>query len=384
MKVEVLGIYQTKFGDLWEKSLKDLITEASFGAIQDGNLKREDIDAIFVGNMLAAKTSNQEHLGALVSEILGINVPATRVEAACASGGLALFNAINAIESGLYKTALVLGVEKMTDLSPAEITTGLIEAGSFEKEGKNGLTFPSLYALISRVYMEKYFLREEDLALIPVKNHFHARLNNKAQFPFEISVDQVMKSPYVADPLKLLDCSPISDGAAAIIISNIKKKKEKRKKKDVYIIGSAVATDTVALQDRDDFTSLKATKIAARKAYKMAGVEPKDIDIAEVHDCFSIAEILAMEDLGFCKKGEAIKMIKKEETKLGGKLPINTSGGLKACGHPVGATGIKQICEIVTHLRGEAGERQVKDARVGLTHNVGGSGGTAVVHILKS
>jgi len=306
MKVSVLGIYQTKFGELWEKSLTDLISEAAFRALKDASLEPKNIEAIFVGNMLASKVTNQGHLGAIVNEILRINVPGIKVEAACASGGLAVFNAINAILSGLYQTVLVLGVEKKTDLSPAEITSSLMEAGSFEKETEYGLTFPSVYALMARAYIEKYGLKEEDLALVSVKNHYHGSLNNKAQFPFEITVEQVMKSARICDPLKLLDCSPISDGAAGIVITKNLGLRTKNQR-PAFIVGSAVATDTIALQDREDFTSLKATKIAAKKAYQMVGVSPSEIDIAEVHDCFSIAEIMAMEDLSFCQKEKQLK-----------------------------------------------------------------------------
>jgi acetyl-CoA C-acetyltransferase len=229
--------------------------------------------------------------------------------------------------------------------------------------------------------MEKYSTKETDLAAVAVKNHFHASLNSNAHFPFQITIEQVMKSPLIASPLKLLDCSPISDGAAALIISS----KLNKRGRNVFIKASKTATDSLGLAERESLLSLKSTVEASKFAYKQAGVSPQNIDVAEVHDCFTIAEILAMEDLGFYVKGEAVIRINKGETRLGGKGPIvNTSGGLKACGHPVGATGVKQLVEIYQQLKGTAGKKQVEKAKVGLTHNVGGSGGTAVVHILQN
>lgn len=378
MSVQVLGGYYTKFGELWEKSPRDLVWEAVNGTLKEANLDIKQIEAIYVGNMLSGILGGQEHLGAFVASALQIKVPAFKIEGACASGGLAVHNAYNSILSEQYKKVLIVGMEKMTDYKPDEITLSLMGAGS-DEERQAGATFPGLYALMARVYMEKYGVAEEDLAAVAVKNHFHGSLNEKAHFRNLITIDQVMKSSYIARPLKLLDCSPVSDGVAALLLGTAN---AKRQTANVIIEASEVATDSLGLSGRENLTEIKATQDASKKAFKKAGLLPKEIDVCEVHDCFTIAEILAMEDLGFAKKGYAKQTIKGN--RLGGKGPIiNTSGGLKACGHPVGATGVKQLVEVFHQLKGACGARQVKGARVGLTHNVGGSGATAVVHILK-
>ncbi len=373
MKVGIIGSGITKFGEHWDKSLLDLALEAGNEAITNSGLKRDRIDAVLVANMIYSK-SGQDHLGSLVASNLGIKSASSHVEAACASGGIAIHQAVTSILSGLYKNVLVVGVEKMTDFSSTEISTALMGAAS-EEERKAGLTFPALYALMAKAHMQKFNTTQEQLASVAVKNHYHASLNPKAQFPFEVSLEKVLSSTMVADPLTLFDSSPITDGAAAVVLS--------KKVSNVFITGSAVASDSVSLADRESLVEVKATKDASKKALKMAGVTQKDIDLAEVHDCFTIAEILAMEDLGFCKKGEGGKFIESGITKLGGKLPVNTSGGLKGCGHPVGATGVKQIIEVYEQLSGTAGKRQIKNAKVGLTHNVGGTGATVAIHILQ-
>lgn len=381
MKINILGTATTKFGELWNVSPRALAKEAMINALENAEKKPEEIDALFVGNMLAGMLGNQANIGSFFGEILQTDIPAFHVEAACASGGLALHNAINSILAGQYKTVMVLGIEKMTDSSPDDATAGLMAAGS-DEERQAGATFPGIYALMAQAYMQQYDISEELLASVPVKNHYHGSLNKKAQFQFQVTTADVMKSSKIADPLKLLDCSPISDGASAIIITSEEIKTEK---KPVYITASEVATDTLALHNRKTFISLSAVAKAAEKAYAKAGITAKDIHVAEIHDCFSIAEVMATEDLGFSKRGEAAKDIAAGKYTLGkGDIITNPSGGLKACGHPVGATGIKQIVEITEQLRSEAGERQVKDATIGLTHNVGGSGTIAVIHILQT
>ncbi|MFH0863768.1 MAG: thiolase domain-containing protein [Candidatus Gottesmanbacteria bacterium] len=384
MQIPVLGIGTTKFGELWEISPRVLVKQAVDEALVDAGLNINNIDAIFVSNMLSGILGSQENLGALFAdELVSNNVPAFKIEGACASGGLAVHNAINSVLAGTYTKVLVIGIEKMTDHNPSEIAQALMSAGH-DEERASGISFPGLYAILARAHMEKYKTTEKDLAAVAVKNHDHALLNPKAQFQTAITEEQVLRSPCVADPLKLLDCSPVSDGASAIILGN-RAQGIGYRKKQVYVVASSVATDSLGLRGRQDLTTLKATIKAASKAYQLAGIVPADIDVAEVHDCFTIAEILAMEDLGFFRKGQASKAINLGKTRLGKGHPVvNPSGGLKACGHPVGATGVKQICEIVTQLRGEAGKRQVRRAKVGLTHNVGGSGAVAVVHILKT
>lgn len=376
MNINVIGAYTTKFGELWKRGFSNLVAEAVEGVLKDANLSIDTIEALFVGNMLSGALGDQEQLGSSVSSVIGVNTPSIKIEGACASGGLAVHQAVLSVLSGQYETVLVVGIAKMTDYSPEKVAWGLMQAAS-EDERIAGLTFPGLYALMARVHMEEFGTTLDQLAAVAVKNHYHASLNGKAHFPFEITMENVADSPLIADPLRLLDCSPISDGASAVILTAAKSK--------VKIVASAVATDSIGLAGREDITSIKATKLAAEKAYNQAGIGVGDIDIAEVHDCFTIAEIIALEDLGFGAKGEIAVRIENGEYRLGCKNPIvNTSGGLKASGHPVGATGVKQIVEIVQQLRGQAGKKQVDNAKVGLTHNVGGTGGTCVVHILKS
>lgn len=382
MNISVIGTGMTNFGELWRISPRELAREAMGQALASAKIDVSKIDALFVGNMLSGILGNQANVASLFTEELGAFVPAFRLEAACASGGLALHNAILSILSGQYKTAMVLGVEKMTDHTNEEVTNALMAAGS-DEERVAGITFPGLYALIARAYMDKYKIDEETLSEVSVKNHYHGSFNSKAQFKNIISAFQVMKSSKVADPLKLLDCSPISDGAAAIVITN-DKNLIKTYKKPVKILASEVASDTLSLHHRDSITTLNAVTKAATQAYKKTNLKPQDIDLAEIHDCFSIAEVIAVEDLGFSQRGQGAIDIKMGRMTLGiGKIVTNSSGGLKACGHPVGATGVKQIVEIVEQLRGEAFGRQVKNAKIGLAHNVGGTGTIAAIHILS-
>ncbi|MDD5147677.1 MAG: thiolase domain-containing protein [Candidatus Daviesbacteria bacterium] len=377
MKIKVKGIGLTKFGELWDKSLLDLALEASIDAIKDSGINKSKIDAVFVGNMLTGKIAGQDHLGPVITSSLGLNAASFRIEGACASGGLAVHLAVQGILAGTYKNILVVGAEKMTDASSNQITWALMGASS-SKERKAGLTFPALYALMTQAHMQKYGTTRKQLAQVSVKNHYHASLNKKAQYPYEITTEKVLNSNLISYPITLFDSSPITDGAGAIMLS------AETDSKGVFITGSAVASDTIDLSERASLTELKATQIASKKALEQAGVGIKDIKVCEVHDCFTIAEVMAMEDLGVCPAGAGGKFIEKGNTRLNGKCPINTSGGLKACGHPVGATGVKQIIEITEQLRKSAGQRQVKDADIGLTQNVGGTGATVVVHVLQN
>lgn len=376
MKIRVAGTGLTKFGELWDKDLLDLALQASYEAINDSRLSINQIDAVFAANMIYGKLTNQDHLGALIASSLGIRGASFRVEAACASGGIAIHLAIQSLLANTYKNVLVVGAEKMTDAQASQITYALMGAGS-EQEKRAGLTFPALYALMAKAHMQKFGTKRSHLAHVSIKNHYHASFNDKAQFPFEVSMEKVLASPVISSPFTLFDASPITDGAAAVVLSSDSTTPA------VCITGSAVATDTVDLSSRKSLTEIAATKEASQKALKQAGIEIKDIKVAEVHDCFTIAEIMAMEDLGFCKKGDGGEFILKGHTRLGGKMPVNTSGGLKACGHPVAATGVKQIIEIAHQLQGRAGKRQVKGATVGLTQNVGGTGATVAVHVLQ-
>lgn len=380
INVNILGAYQTRFGELWDKSIRDLAVEAVNGVIKEARIATKDIDIIFVASKLSGEAANQSHLGSLIAEILRSHAPSFRVEAACASGGLATTLAYESVKTGRFKTALVLGVEKLTDLPTAEITKYLMQAGDHEKEAASGVTFPGIYAMMARSYLERYQMDRIKLSEIAVKNHYHATLNSLAHFQKEVKLETIAQVAMVADPLNLFDCSGISDGAAAVILSA--KQNSSTDHNSVEIVGSGVACDTLSLQERDCFCEIKATQSAAKKAFQEVGVTQKDIGVIELHDCFTIAEIMALEDMGFVEKGQ-YKKTAIHNFYFNGKLPVNASGGLKACGHPVGTTGVKQIVEIYKQLKGVCGARQVKECRYGLTHNVGGSGGTAVVHILK-
>ena len=379
--VAVIGVGMTKWGELWEKSLRTIFVETALLALDDAGVDR--IDSMYVGSMSSGLFVGQEHIASLLADYLGqAPVPSARVETACASGGLALRLGFMEVASGMSDVVLVSGIEKMTDVSGYEATYALGTAADQEYEGYHGITFPGLYALIARAHMEKYGTTREQLALVAVKNHLNGSKNPLAQYPFKITVDSVLNSVLVADPLRLLDCSPITDGAAAVILCPIEMAR-KMNKPVVKITGSGHATDSIALSSRKDITWLEATYQAGKRAYAMANKKPKDIDILEVHDCFTIAEICVIEALGIVEKGKGGEAAEDEITYLEGKIPVNTSGGLKAKGHPVGATGVAQVIEIVKQLQGEAGKRQVKNPRIGMAQNMGGSGGSTVVHIFE-
>lgn len=382
-EVAVIGIGISKFGELWDRSLRSLITEVGIKAVEDAEAKPDDIEALFGGNMSAGQFVKQEHIASLAMDQSALTPkPAMRVESACASGGQALRAAYMSIKSGMHDVVLAGGAEKMTDVLTSATQGALATASDQEWEAFYGVTFPGLYALIARLHMERYGTTREQLAQVAVKNHYNGARNPTAQFRKEITKENVLNSSLVADPLRLFDCSPITDGAAAVILAG-REKAEELVEDPVWITGAGAGTDALALHDRKDICTLEATKEAARQAYEQSGKKPKDIDFAEVHDCFTINEIIALEDLGFCKKGEGGKFMEEGNTALDGKIPINTSGGLKSKGHPVGATGIAQTVELVEQLRNNAGDRQVKNAETGLAHNVGGSGGSCTVHILE-
>ena len=383
-QVAIVGTGCTKFGEMWEKSLRNLFIEAGLVALEGAGIGGADVEALYGGNMSSGRFIEQEHIGSLLADHSGLSathIPSTRVEAACASGGLALRSGIIAVASGYHDIVVAAGIEKMTDVGIGSSIDALASAADREWEATVGATFPGLYAMMARAHMQEYGTTREQLAHVAVKNHYHGSLNPRAQFRNKITIDTVINSPLVADPLRLYDCSPITDGAAAVVLVPAERAREFTDT-PIYVKAAAQASDTIALHDRRSLTTIDATVVAAERAFKMAGLNRSDIDVAEVHDCFTIAEIMAIEDLGFFEKGQGGPATLDGETAIGGKVVINTSGGLKACGHPVGATGIKQAVEIVEQLRGELGKRQVDAAEVGLTHNVGGTGGTAVVHIL--
>jgi acetyl-CoA C-acetyltransferase len=335
--------------------------------------------------MSAGRFIDQEHIAPLVADYVGLagaNLPATRIEAAGASGGLALSQAYMAVASEVHDIVVVGGAEKMTDVSEVYAQEILASTADQEWESVFGATFAGLHAMIAKRHMYEYGTTREQLGMVAVKNHQNAEKNPNAQYRRAMSLDVVLKAPMVAEPLGLFDCAPLSDGAAALVLCPLDKAREYTEK-PVRIASAGQAGDYMALHDRKDICTMQATKVAAQKAFKYAGVSPKDIDLAEVHDNYTISEILAIEDLGFFKKGEGGPATEEGKTKLNSEISINTSGGLKARGQPVGATGVAQAVEVVRQLRGEAGERQIKDAHYGLTHNVGGTGASVIVHIFE-
>ncbi|MFH0961325.1 MAG: thiolase domain-containing protein [archaeon] len=378
MSIVVEGIGRTKFGILPQETLSSLIEKAAKSALLDANLTIDKIDCVVVSNFLGGILQNQLHLNSIFSTIFPeYTGESLRVESACASGGVAIGTAVRMLKE--HKTTLVVGVEKMTGFSAPETTKAVAAAGSVDFDQANGLIFPGAYALVAGAHMNKYGTTLEDLARVSLKNHANANLNELAHFFHKkVSLEQIRNAAIIASPLRLFDCSPVSDGAAALIITN-----KPPKKGEIIISASALSTDTITLARRSSFVSFPAAKRAAQTAYLQAGTNPREIDLFEVHDCFTIAELVAMEDVGICKPGEAAKLVRARETELSGKFPINSDGGLKADGHPIGATGGGQVFEIVQQLRNRAGKRQIDGVKKALAHNVGGVGGTCAVHILE-
>jgi acetyl-CoA C-acetyltransferase len=363
------------------RSLTDLFTDAAKQAVDDAGLDR--VDSIYVGNMMSGFLQNQEHLGPLMATALGREgVPTYKVEGACASGGVAVNAAVKALLSGLEEIVLVGAVEKMSGYGTAEVTAGLMMAEDRLKVASTGITFVGLNAMIAREYMHKYKVTHESIAQFPVLCHQNALDNPKAQFRKKIGVQDVLQSPLVADPLRLLDCSGIGDGAAAVILAP-KNVAKKYTDSPVEVAASTVASDILSLYQRPEITTFEASRRASDQAYKRAGVGPKDIDVLEVHDAFSILGIMALEDLGFAQKGSGTQLLDKGECARDGRLPTNSFGGLKARGHPVGASGLYQVAEVALQLKNEAGKCQVSGAEVGLAQSVGGIGSTVAVHILR-
>lgn len=372
----ISGIGRTKFGVI-SKSIAEIAYEAMFNSINDSYLEIDDIDAIFVSNFLGGPLNGQLHLNSLISSLIpGLNIPIIRVEAACASGSVAINQAIHSLSK--YSNVMVVGAEKMNGSKLFSATDAIAMASDRALDTENGLVFPAAYALITQQYMHKYEIDHEVLEKISYTNHKNANLNPLAHFFYKDVTPQMIKnSPLVSSPLNLFDCSPISDGAVSVIIS-----KEKKTDRDIEILSSNIATDTLSLTQRENLTSFKATKIASQQAYAESGVKPEDVDIFEVHDCFTINELIALEDLNLCEPGKAWELVESGDLEIGGNIPVNTDGGLKANGHPIGATGLAQIHEVVTQLRMEAGKRQVADPKIGLAQNIGGVGGTAGITIM--
>ncbi|WP_048151732.1 thiolase domain-containing protein [Palaeococcus ferrophilus] len=382
-KPVIIGVGAVPAGEHWRTSLRDMAVEALLNAMDDAGV--EKVDSLYVGNMISGSFVEQENLGALIADWAGLgNIPAVKVEAACASGGAAVQEGAKAVMSGLEDIVAVVGVEKMTDAWPSDATRYLAYAADADWELFHGVSFVALNALIMRLYMKTYGYTEEDLALFSVNAHANGAKNPYAMFKRPIKVETVMKSPYVADPLKLFDASPMCDGAAAVIITTPEKAKELGvpKEKWVEVSGMGRAIDTINLANREDFLTLKAAKVAAEKAYRMAGVTAKDIDFFEVHDAFTVMAALSLEALGAAEKGKGALLAKEGQIAIDGDYPIQTLGGLKSRGHPVGATGVYQTVEAVWQLRGES-PNQVPDAEVGLTQNIGGTGSNITVNVFR-
>jgi acetyl-CoA C-acetyltransferase len=378
-EVAVIGTGMTRFGELWDSSLRDLCVEAGLKALESAGADK--LDSIYIGNMSAGQFVGQEHLGPLMADYLGMaGVPAARVESACASGGMALRSAFFEVASGASDLVLAAGVEKMND--GADVTGVLATASDQEAEVYYGVTFPGLYAMVARAHMEKYGTTVEDMSWVSVKAHRNGARNPNAQFRRLVTLEDVMTSTMVAEPLRMLHCSPVTDGAAAVLLCPLDRAKEFTDR-PVKILASAAATSTLSLTHRKDMADLDVVDLSAERAYKMAGLSPSDIHVAEVHDCFAIAEICCYEALGFVERGKGKDAARDGVTDLGGRIPVNISGGLKSKGHPVGATGVAQAVTIVEQLRGEAGESQVEGARIGLAQNMGGSGASSVIHIFQ-
>ncbi len=378
-RVAVIGVGVTKFGK-HDRTSAELFAEAAREALADAELSPGAIQALYYGNVVGGETEKQLHMGPQAASVLGIpGVPTTRFETACASSHAAFRHAVMEVAAGVSDIVMVGGAERVLNVPTAESTEYFAHASDASWEQRLGLTFPGVFALIARAHMARYGTTEEQMAHVAVKNHRHGALNPKAQFRKEITLEQVLMSAYVADPLKLYDCCPFTDGGAAVILAS--EEVARRRPRAVWVLASAAASDAMLLQDKKDLARVPATERAAAAAYRQAGLAPQDVDVVELHDCFTIAEIVATEGLGLFEPGTGGIAAEKGWTALGGKVPVNPSGGLKAKGHPIGATGAAQVAEIVTQLRGEAGPRQVEGARTGLVHTLGGNTATVLVSL---
>jgi acetyl-CoA C-acetyltransferase len=377
--VAILGIGQTKIDEHWTKSLRELAGEAAFAALAEAGMKRAE--ALFVGNMLSPIVNGQNQLGTFISDWIGMwGAEAVKIEAACGSGGAAFRAGLMAVASGDVDSALVVGVEKMSDKAGHDITAALATAADADNEGEQGISFVGLNALVMRRYMHEYGWKHADFAPFSVNAHANAMHNPYARLHQTITVEQFEKTSMVASPICLLDASPIGDGAAAAVIVPVERLTGKR----IVVAGSACATDTIAVHSRRDPLFLSAAYTSSRQAYAQANVSPADIDVFELHDAFSIMAALSLEACGFAERGQGPRLGLDNEINPKGRVPVCTRGGLKARGHPVGATGMYQIVEVIQQLRGECGETQVADARVGMAQNIGGSGATILTHILRA
>jgi acetyl-CoA C-acetyltransferase len=383
--VSIIGIGQTEVAEHWDRSLRHLAGDAVLAAIEDAGIEPTAVDALYVGNMLSGLLTGQEHLGALIADFVGLRgIEAVKVEAACGSGAAALRLGYGAVAGGLHDFVVVAGVEKMTDTVNAETTTGLVMAADADYESVHGLTFVSINALLMRRYMYEHGVQHEDFGHFSVNAHRNAVDNPKAMYRRAVTIEQFARARMIADPINLLDSSGIGDGAAAVVLCPSSMAGEYQNGGVVHIKASAMTTDAVAVHDRPDPLWLSAVEASALKAYQQAGVGPRDLDLFEVHDAFTIMAALSLEASGFAERGKGVWLAQSGEITREGRIPICTMGGLKARGHPVGATGIYQVAEVVQQLRGEAGANQIANARLGMAQNIGGSGATVITHILEA
>ena len=382
-KVAILGIGQTKIDEHWDLSLREIGGNAAFAAMQDAGM--EKVDALFVGNMLSPLVDAQNQLGTFFSDWIGLwGQEAVKVEAACASGAAALRAGLMAVGSGEIDAALVVGVEKMTDKAGHDITSALATAADADYEVEQGISFVGINALVMRRYMYEFGWKHEDFAPFSINAHANAMHNPFARLHEKITAEKFEKSSMVATPINLLDASPIGDGAAAVIIVPAEKVASVSGRPRITVAGSASATDSIAVHSRKDPLFLSAAYESSKRAYDMAGIRPQDVDVFELHDAFSIMSALSLEACGFAERGQGVRLGLENEITPKGKIPVCTRGGLKARGHPVGATGVYQIVEVAQQLRGECRETQVDGARTGLAQNIGGSGATIITHVLKA
>jgi acetyl-CoA C-acetyltransferase len=383
-EVRVAGVGLTDFGESPDRTGRDMFAEASAEALDDAGVDRSAIESLYYGNFMGELAEHQGHQGPLMAEAAGLSVPATRFEAACASSGVALRNAVERIRGGGADVMLVGGMERMTNMGTAGATEALAIAADDLWEVRAGVTFPGAYALMAKAYFEKYGGTHEDLAAIAVKNHENALDNDRAQYQKRISTEDVLEAPTVSEPLGLYDACPITDGASAVVLVSEEYAEENDLEAPVAVTGTGQGGDRAALHDREHLARTPAADRAAEEAYEDAGVGPDDVEVAEVHDCFTIAEVLALESLGIFEPGEGISAAREGETTCEGSLPVNLSGGLKAKGHPVGATGTSQIVELTQLLRGDhVNCEHAEDATCGVAHNAGGTVASAVVHVLE-
>ncbi|USZ72044.1 thiolase domain-containing protein [Natronosalvus halobius] len=384
-QARIVGVGMTNFG-VHDRPLPELFSSAAFDAMDDAGVDAPAIESFYLGNAMGGQTERDTHLAPTLASHIGLaGIPCQRYEDACATSSNAFKHAVRAVEAGQHDIVLVGGVERCTPttgLDTPEMTSVFASASHRQYEQPTGLSFPGVFGLLTTRHMHEYGTTEEDLAAVAVKNHRHGTYNPRAQFGSETTVEEVLESPIVASPFHLFDCCPFSDGAAAVVVANEEAAAD-LSSESVAVSGVGHATDTIPLADKADFTATQSARDAADQAYEQAGVGPDDVDVVELHDCFTGAEVLAIEALGFFEDGEGGPAAANGETALGGRIPVNPSGGLKAKGHPIGATGVAQLVELTEHLRGEAGERQVEGARRGLAHNLGGDAGTTIVSILE-